>query len=85
MKTNNVSLYLNEMNIVKELFEKGILNEDDYRKAEAHLAKKHCIKDKSIYRLNMLINKPNNVINIGGGKEPINEHNNDHKTVTKID
>jgi len=81
---NNIILYTNEMAIVKEMLNQGIIDKDDYLKAEAYLAKKHCIKDKSIYRLNKLITEPENVINIGEEKEEKNGQNNDNRTVKKV-
>ena len=84
MEKNNLDVYLMEMEHVKEMLDKGIISDADFIKAEAFLAKRNCIKDKSIYRLNNLINIPKNVINIGERKETKNEQNNDHKTVTKI-
>ena len=72
------------MALIKEFLEQGVLDEADYMKAEAYLAKKHCIKDKSIYRLNKLITEPENVINIGEEKEEENGQNNDNRTVKKV-
>lgn len=72
------------MAIIKEMLDQGIIDKDDYLKAEAYLAKKHYIKDKSIYRLNKLITKPENVINIGEEKEEENGQNNDNRTVKKV-
>lgn len=69
MKSNNILLYLNELTIVKEMLDQGIIDNDDYSKAEAYLAKKHCIKDKSIYRLNKLINTQDYGIYIDEKKE----------------
>ena len=84
MKDSNLELYLAEMALIKEFLEQGVLDEADYMKAEAYLAKKHCIKDKSIYRLNNLINRPRNVINIGEEKEDKNDSNKEDRIVTKI-
>ena len=47
--------YQAEMEIVKKMFLDSIIDEDDYLKAEAYLAKKHSQEDKSINRLNNLI------------------------------
>ena len=81
---NSIILYTNEMSIIKEMLDQGIIDKDDYLKAEAYLAEKHCIKDKSIYRLNKLITEPENVINIGEEKEVENGQNNDNRTVKKV-
>ena len=83
MERSNLDIYLIEMEHIKEMLELGIISDSDFAKAEAFLAKRNCIKDKSIYRLNNLINRPRNVINIGG-KEAKNEQNNDNKTIIKI-
>ena len=84
MKKCNLDIYLIEMKHMKEMLELGIISDSDFAKAEAFLAKRNCIKDKSIYRLNNLINRPRNVINIGEEKETKNEQNNDNKTIVKI-
>ena len=84
MEKNNLDHYLIEMEHVKWMLEKGIISDADFVRAEAFLAKRNCIKDKSIYRLNNLINKPNNAINIGKEKEAKNEQDNDNKTIIEI-
>ena len=84
MENSNILLYLNELTIVREMMNQGIIDEDDFIKAENYLAKKHCIKDKSIYRLNNLINEPNNVINIGEEKEVEDDSNNKDRTEKKV-
>ena len=84
MKKSDLDIYLIEMEHMKEMLDTGIISESDFAKAEAFLAKRNCIKDKSIYRLNNLINRPRNVINIGEEKETKNEQNNDNKTIVKI-
>ena len=84
MKNNELCLYLASMKHVKNMLDEGLISDDVFLKAEEYLAKKHCIKDKSIYRLNNLITKPTYGINNGEGKETKNEQNNDHRTITKI-
>ena len=84
MKKSDLDVYLIEMEHMKEMLDTGIISESDFAKVEAFLAKRNCIKDKSIYRLNNLINRPRNVINIGEEKETKNEQNNDNKTIVKI-
>ena len=84
MANDDYELYLAEINILKNMFASGQIDEADFSKAEKHLAKKYCIKDKSIYRLNKLINQEDYGINIVTRKETKNEQNNDHKTVVKI-
>ena len=84
MEKSNLDLYLVEMQHLKEMLGAGIISEADFAKAESFLAKRNCIKDKSIYRLNNLINHPYNVINIGKEKEAKNEQNNDNKSIIEI-
>ena len=84
MKDSNLELYLAEMALIKEFLEQGVLDEADYMKAEAYLAKKHCIKDKSIYRLNKLINDQDYWMYIGEEKEDKNDSNKEDRIVTKI-
>ena len=84
MKESDLNLYLAEMALIKEFLEKGIIDEADYLKAEAYLAKKHCINDKSIYRLNKLINDQSYVMYIGEEKEGKNDSNKEDRIVTKI-
>ena len=66
------------------MLDQGIIDEDDYLKAEAYLAKKHCIKDKSIYRLNKLINTQDYGIYIDGEKEVENDSNQEDRSDKKV-
>ena len=84
MKGSNLELYLAEMAVIKEFLEQGVLEEADYMKAEAYLAKKHCIKDKSIHRLNKLINDQDYGMYIVKEKEDKNDSNKEDRIVTKI-
>ena len=84
MKESNLELYLAEMALIKEFLEQGVLDEADYMIAEAYLAKKHCINDKSIYRLNKLINDQDYGMYIGEEKEDKNDSNKEDRIVTKI-
>ena len=84
METNELNLYIAEVSLIKEMLEKGIIDKDDFLKAEAYLAKKHCIKDKSIYRLNELINDQDYGMYIGEEKEDKNDSNKEERIVTKI-
>lgn len=47
----NVRDYLNAVFILKSMQKLGILDKKEYLIAEKLLAKKHCIKTSSIYRL----------------------------------
>ena len=84
MKGSNLELYLAEMALIKEFLEQGVLDEADYMKAEAYLAKKHCIKDKSIYRLNKLINTQDYGIYIDEQKEVENDSNQEDRSDKKV-
>ena len=75
------------MLIIKDMFDKKMIDESDYIKAELFLSKKHCIDDKSIYRLNNLICTQKYGMYIGDGKEKNNGRiysNCSEKEVTKI-
>lgn len=56
--------YLASLSLIQSMRNKGIINEEEYNKAEAFLAKKYCIKIVSIYRPNDLIISPFRVINV---------------------
>ena len=84
METNELNLYIAEVSLIKEMLEQGIIDKDDFLKAETYLAKKHCIKDKSIYRLNKLINDQDYGMYIGEEKEDKNDSNKEDRIVTKI-
>ena len=84
MENEEIKLYLAEVSIIKEMFEQGIIDEADYLKAEVYLAKKHCINDKSIFRLNKLINDQDYGMYIGEEKEDKNDSNKEDRIVTKI-
>lgn len=47
----NVKDYLNSVFLLKTMQNQGVLDKKDYLLAEKLLAKKHCIKTGSIYRL----------------------------------
>ena len=47
----NVRDYLNAVFLLKSMQKIGILDKKEYLTAEKLLAKKHCIKTSSIYRL----------------------------------
>lgn len=47
----NVKDYLNSVFLLKTMQKLGILDKKEYLIAEKLLAKKHCIKTSSIYRL----------------------------------
>ena len=84
MANDDYELYLAEINILKNMFESGQIDEADFSNAEKHLAKKYCIKDKSIYRLNKLINDQDYGMYIGEEKEDKNDSNKEDRIVTKI-
>ena len=83
-QTTDLELYQASMNLVKEIYEKGIIDLDDFNKAEAYLAKKHCINDKSICRLNKLINTQDYGIYIDEQKEVENDSNQEDRSDKKV-
>ena len=69
MNMDNLNRYVNAVNLAKVMFQRGIITKDDFIKIESELAKKHCIKPNSIFRLNDLINDAKRVINSNTKKE----------------
>lgn len=86
MTKENIERYYSSLSIVNSMYEKGLINEKEYAKAENYLAKKYCIKKGSIYRSNDLINKPFRAIYMMQKKEVQNarENNNENRCVTTI-
>ena len=86
MTRDNIESYYKSLSMVKSMYEKGLINEKDFLKAENYLAKKYCIKKGSIYRMNDLINKPFRVINVMQKKEDkyAIENNNQDRCITTI-
>ena len=80
----NVIDYQSGVLYLKKLYLNGDIDKDDYIKGEKHLAEKYGIKDKSIYRLNKLINDQDYGMYIGEGKEDKNDSNKEDRIVTKI-
>ena len=62
MNMDNLNRYVNGIKVIEMMFIRSIIDEEDFIKAETHLAKKHCIKPNSIFRLNDLINNTERVI-----------------------
>lgn len=56
METSVIN-YLNAMHQAKLMFKEGIIDEKDYSKIEAKMAKKYGLKSTSLLRENELINK----------------------------
>lgn len=69
MNMDNLNRYVNGIKAIETMFIKGIIDEEDFNKAETHLAKKHCIKPNSIFKLNDLINEAKRVIYSNTKKE----------------
>ena len=61
-QSKNVEQYTASMKIVELMLDKGLIDEDDFKKSEAFLAKKYCIKPDSVYRSNHLLFQRNRVI-----------------------
>lgn len=69
MLMDNLSKYLNAINMVKQMKNSGILTEQEYNKAEAFFSKKYCIKIDCLFRPYDLINSPFRVIYSDDKKE----------------
>ena len=69
MNQDNLTKYLSSMVPVKRMLTDGLISEDDYKKSERLLAKKYCIKDNEIYRLNELLLLPFRVMYVCDEKE----------------
>ncbi len=69
MNMDHLNRYINGVKAIESMFQKGIITEEDFIKAESNLAKKHCIKPNSIFKLNDLINEAKRVINSNTKKE----------------
>ena len=63
MNMDNLNRYVNAVKVAEVMLQKGIITKDDFNKVESELAKKHCIKPNSIFRLNDLLNEAKRVIN----------------------
>ena len=61
-QNKNVEQYTASMKIVELMLDKGLIDEDDFKKSETFLAKKYCIKPDSVYRSNHLLFQRNRVI-----------------------
>ncbi len=61
-QSKNVEQYTASMKMVELMLDKGLIDEDDFKKSEAFLAKKYCIKPDSVYRSNHLLFQRNRVI-----------------------
>ena len=59
---DNLNRYVNGIKVMETMFIRSIINEEDFIKAETYLAKKHCIKPNSVFKLNDLINEAKRVI-----------------------
>ena len=86
MEITNIEKYYSSMLPVRKMLESKIISEEDYKKAETHLAEKYCIKISNIYRLNDLIKTPFRVMYICDKKEVKNDdRNRENQSVTKIE
>lgn len=65
----NLESYLLSVESIKAMLKKGMIDENDYLKAERFLAEKYCIKKVSLYRGNDLINSSFRVMYIHDKKE----------------
>jgi len=69
MNMDNLNRYVNGIKVIEMMFMRSIIDEEDFVKAETHLAKKHCIKPNSIFKLNDLIIEAKRVIYSNTKKE----------------
>ncbi len=53
-KRSDLEKYYLSIKPIRELLNKGIINKDEYLKAESIIAEKYCIKIDNLYRLNSL-------------------------------
>lgn len=53
-KRSDLEKYYLSITPIRELHNKGIINKDEYLKAESIIAEKYCIKIDNLYRLNSL-------------------------------
>ncbi len=54
MERSNLEKYYLSIAPIRELLNKGIINKEEYLKAESFIAEKYCIKIDNLYRLNNL-------------------------------
>lgn len=83
MVRSNLEMYYLSMTLVKKIFEVGIINNSEYLKAEMFLAKKHCIKNSNLYRLNDLTIPQKRVICMIP-KEEVQENDENYNQVRHI-
>ena len=81
MDRYDVESYYSSLAVIKSMLKINLIDIDEYKKSEALIAKRHCIKDDSIYRTNYLINPGFRAINVTNHKEvknngKIGEYNN---------
>ena len=69
MNMDNLNRYVNGIKVMETMFIRNIIDEEDFIKAETHLAKKHCIKRNSIFKLDELIIEAKRVIYSNTKKE----------------
>lgn len=69
MENKNVEQYLASLKVVESMLIDGVIDEADYKKSESFLAKKYCIKPKSIFRSNHLLFLRNRGIYMTNQKE----------------
>lgn len=83
MVRSNLEMYYLSMTLVKKILEVGIINNCEYLKAEVFLAKKHCIKNSNLYRLNDLTISQKRVICMIP-KEEVQENDENYNQVRHI-
>lgn len=86
MNRINLENYYTSVSVIKEMRTQGIINENEYYKMEKYLAKKYCIKNGSLYRLNDLIINDFRVIYVDTKKEVQygTDDSDKNKSITKV-
>ncbi len=86
MMLSNIEQYMTSLAPITSLFKKGMINADEYKKAEQLLADKYCIKHGDIHRPNDLIISGFRVIYMHENKEVNNgKENSSNRRVTAIE
>lgn len=86
MDRSAIESYYSSLAVIKSMLKINLIVIEEYKKSEDLIAKRHCIKDDSIYRTNYLINPGFRAINVTNHKEVKNNGNedNENKHVTTI-
>ena len=79
--TINEMHYESSITQIISLYKRGLVNDDEFLKAEEELAKKYCIPNDNLIRKNYLINSPFRVMYIHEKEEILSgEYSNNQST-----